>query len=63
MFGNLYIVICWSKQALVGVYSDEEDALKIANSYADFHGCAVNVQKFDMSLGWKRRDLRNDGQN
>ncbi len=40
---KLYIVICWSKQALIGVYVNQEIATKIANDYSDLHKCGVTI--------------------
>jgi hypothetical protein len=51
MFGNLYIVVCWDKKALIGVFSDEKQALEIANQYATFHKCEVNIQKYTAGFG------------
>lgn len=50
MFYALYIVICWEKQVLIGVYTDKEEALEIGNAYADFHKCEVNIQEYKPSF-------------
>lgn len=50
MFSSLHIVICWEKQALIGVYTDKEEAIEIANAYAGFHKCEVNIQTYDIDL-------------
>ena len=48
---NLYIVVCWEKQSLFGVYTNEEQAIEIAKGYAHFHKCKVDVLKYIVRFG------------
>lgn len=50
VFGSLYIVLCWHKQALIGVYQDKEEAIGIANAYAKLHSCDVNIQIYTAGI-------------
>jgi len=50
MFGRLFVLICWEKQALVGIYSDEKEVLDVAGAYVKLHNCVVNIQQFDARL-------------